>query len=118
MNQFVNIVVTRCNCKPLIKYVNAICGREIYPILLIYRWHGTKHITLEVNCGFSRTDTSNRNKGSHNDSDAQNRALEFQNLFKDCPKYFQNGSYFDSCGYNGSQFDRDCKSVLLHFHKK
>ena len=80
-----------------------------------------RHITLEVNCGFSRTairQLTNRNEGCRNDSDAQNRALEFQNLFKDCPKYFQNRSYFDSCGYNGSQFDRDCKSVLLHFHKK
>lgn len=80
-----------------------------------------RHITVEVNCGFSRTairELTNRNKGCSNDSDAQNRALEFQNLFKDCPKYFHNGSYFDSCGYNGSQFDRDCKSVLLHFHKK
>ena len=80
-----------------------------------------RHITVEVNCGFSRTairELTNRNKGCHNDSDAQNRALEFQNLFKDCPKYFHYGSYFDSCRYNGSQFDRDCKSVLLHFHKK
>ena len=80
-----------------------------------------RYITLEVNCGFSRTairELTNRNKGSRNDIDAQTRALEFQKLLKDCPNYCENGSYFDSCGYNGSQFDRDCEKVLLHFHKK
>ena len=80
-----------------------------------------RYITPEVNCGFSQTairEITNRNKGSRNDIDAQTRALEFQKLFKDCPNYCQNGSYFDSCGYNGSQFDHDYEKVLLHFHKK
>ena len=80
-----------------------------------------RYVTLEVNCGFSRTairELTNRNKGSRNDIDAQRRALEFRKLFKDCPNYCENGSYFDSCRYNASQFDRDCEKVLLHFHKK
>ena len=80
-----------------------------------------RYITLEVNCGFSRTairELTNRNKRSRNNIDARTRALKFQKLFKDCPNYCQNGSYCYSCGYNSSQFDHDCEKVLLHFHKK
>ena len=58
-----------------------------------------RYITLEVNCGFSRTairELTNRNKRSRNDIDTPTRALEFQKLFKDCPKYCQNGSVVDT----------------------
>ena len=71
--------------------------------------------TPAINCGFARCairELTTRN------TDKVKRAFEFHELFKDCPNYGIEESYFDKIGTNDSLFNRHCSKIIDSWQKK
>ena len=68
-----------------------------------------------INCGFARC--AIRELTMRNTNEVK-RASEFHELFKDCPNYGIEESYFDNIGTNDSLFNRHCSKIIDSWQKK
>jgi hypothetical protein len=62
-----------------------------------------------VNCGFARCAIREL---TARDTDKVKRTSEFRELFKDCPNYGIEESYFDKSGTNDSLFNCHCTKII------
>ena len=83
-------------------------------------YHLTNSYGFKCNCGFARCAIRELTpKGRHAVIDKQQRMLNFQDLFKDCPNYGLSSAYFeDTSKGRESTFDRHCDKINESWSKK